>query len=717
MSTKISCPTNVLEGSNKTNYLHIGPTVAGKIIRLLRDSIYSEKWGSLIREVIANAYDANKENNYEGPVEITLPSLLSEELTIRDYGKGMSKEFMETCYTNVGLSTKELDMNQTGAFGLGRLTPLLKSDSYKIETNHSGMKYIYTMAVGERDGLILEWENTTTDTGTVIRIPCDNSNNNLIKDAIKQWCEYMVPIPLVNGIPLEVSHEFTSFPGLEDKNYWCCKSSSYNNEVILLNDWVPYTLNKNSLDGVLQQSLNTLTSNRLRSYHFVIKLPNGALDIVTSREDIAYTNKTLSTISKTVKSILKELQVSLEEQLKDINTLREAILLVNEFPKFNGDSIIWNGIDLNKLFLQISNFEGCTYTYSNYKLNQSRWTKSYNSSYKNLINEKHVFIDDLVRKHKADRIQHYLKNQLHNTELFLVNPSALNDDLVKQLDWPLLSSLEMPPKVVSTQSSTTTSNGVVIRTNKKEIKVYEWKGRWDHNASLPKVLSFTTPTSIPSDTSGICLVTKRGDVIKGLEEFKGEVRYIISELLKFIPSDKGPLYLIPESNTSLLKGNWQLLNDAVYETLGDRLQEYKDALSYKYCLVHHPNVDSKYDWVSTNKNLVWLTGKISSEPNQYNLSKDNVLIKYIDESLKLKNYIEENDKAIQIVKLLNKSKEISETVESQRIKDLISEINLTYPLISNNSLDFHYCPSNYVFYIIDYIKGIDLLNKQGLSTV
>lgn len=713
MSSKISCPTNVLEGSSKTNYLHIGPTVAGKIIRLLRDSIYSEKWGSLIREVVANAYDANIDNNYDGPVEITLPSLLSEELTIRDYGKGMSKEFMETCYTNVGLSTKELDMTQTGAFGLGRLTPLLKSDSYKIETNHNGMKYIYTMAVGERDGLLLEWEETTTDTGTVIRIPCNKDNNSLIKDAIQQWCEYMVPIPLINGTPLKVSHVFTSFPGLEDKNYWCSKSNSYYTEVILLNDWVPYKLNKNSLDGVLKQSLNTLTNNRLNSYNFVIKLPNGALDIVTSREDIAYTNKTIDTISKTVKSILKELQVSLEEQLKDINTLREAILLVNEFPKFNGDSIIWNGIDLNKLSLNISNFEGCTYTYSNYKLNQSKWTKSYNSSYKNLINEKHVFIDDLVRKHKADRISHYLKDKPYGTELFLVNPSALNDDLVKQLDWPLLSSLETPPKTPSTKSITT-SNGVVIRTNTKEIKVYEWTGKWSYKSSLPKVLSYTTPISIPSDTNGICLITKRGDVINGLGEFKGEVRFIINELLKFIPDDKSPLYLIPESNSNLLKGNWQFLIDAVYETLGDRLQEYKDALSYKYCLVHHPQVNSKYDWVTTNKNLVWLTDRISSEPNQYNLSKDNVLIKYINESLKLKNYIEENDKAIQIVKLLNRNEETSETIKSQRIKDLISEIENTYPLISTNSLDFYHY-SSYAFYIIDYIKGIDLLNKQELS--
>lgn len=77
---KVSCPSNILEGSNKANYLHIGPTVAGKIIRLLRDSIYSHKWGSFVREVIANAYDANIENNYNGPVEITLPHYFTKSL-------------------------------------------------------------------------------------------------------------------------------------------------------------------------------------------------------------------------------------------------------------------------------------------------------------------------------------------------------------------------------------------------------------------------------------------------------------------------------------------------------------------------------------------------------------------------------------------------------------------------------------------------------------
>lgn len=715
---KVSCPSNILEGSNKANYLHIGPTVAGKIIRLLRDSIYSHKWGSFVREVIANAYDANIENNYNGPVEITLPSLFHQELTIKDHGKGMSREFMETCYTNVGHSTKELDITQGGAFGLGRLTPLLISDSYKVETNYNGIKSIYTMAIGERDGLMLEWEGETTDIGTTIRVFCDSKNNGSIKAAIKEWCNYMTPLPLIDNIPLVMSYQYKSFPNLESKNFWCLYSYS---NIIVLNDWVPYTIDKSSLPNDLQIKLNKLINYKSNRYGLLIKFPNGALDIITSRENIAYTNKTIKAISNAVDIFTIELKTEYTQQIEKIDSLREVLLLTNDFPQFVSDNVIWKDINLNSLSLDSNKIDGCTYTYKSFKLTQSKWSKKRYGSSINLINEKHVFIDDLVKKHKADRISHYLTNK-QPVELHLISPTALDNNLVKQLDWPLLSTLEVPPKVKQSSGNSKDKTTNVIKTNTKEIKAYKWNGY--SNNTLPNVLTYSDPISLPSDANGMCLYTIRGKITRGLGidisnlYTTNRYRYTINKLLSIIPKDRGPLYLIPECNVPLLKGNWELLIDVVYEVLGDKLQEFSDISSYENSLAYYPKeFEDSYNWIHENKNLVWLAKCIKGEPDKYKLDDSNIIMQYFNESLKVKTFIEENSAAIRAVKLLNITK-VSNTTELNSIHKLIEKIEVLYPLIWDWRVsNFSYCDTDYAQYIIDYIKGIDLLNKQDLNTV
>ena len=53
------------------------------------DSLYSNKIGSIVREIVSNAADANQENNSVKPVEIHLETLITDslELTVKDYGK------------------------------------------------------------------------------------------------------------------------------------------------------------------------------------------------------------------------------------------------------------------------------------------------------------------------------------------------------------------------------------------------------------------------------------------------------------------------------------------------------------------------------------------------------------------------------------------------------------------------------------------------------
>jgi len=87
---------------------------AGLIISLLRNNIYKNPLLASIRESLSNALDEHNKFNVMKSVDITLPNYFNPNLIIRDWAKGMSKDFMLNDYTKVGLSTKSSDNEQLG---------------------------------------------------------------------------------------------------------------------------------------------------------------------------------------------------------------------------------------------------------------------------------------------------------------------------------------------------------------------------------------------------------------------------------------------------------------------------------------------------------------------------------------------------------------------------------------------------------------------------
>ena len=76
-----------------------------QLVRILSDNLYSDKIGSIIREIGSNCLDAHKLNNNESkPFEITVPDYnvfdkSKSNLIFRDFGPGLSKEDIYSIYT------------------------------------------------------------------------------------------------------------------------------------------------------------------------------------------------------------------------------------------------------------------------------------------------------------------------------------------------------------------------------------------------------------------------------------------------------------------------------------------------------------------------------------------------------------------------------------------------------------------------------------------
>lgn len=89
------------------------------ITTLLTSNLYSNPLESFLRETIANAYDSHIEANSNEYILLVITKIGYNKynLSVRDYGVGLSRERFDHIYKNIGSSTKRESNDYIGAFG------------------------------------------------------------------------------------------------------------------------------------------------------------------------------------------------------------------------------------------------------------------------------------------------------------------------------------------------------------------------------------------------------------------------------------------------------------------------------------------------------------------------------------------------------------------------------------------------------------------------
>ena len=160
--------------------------------KLLTEKLYSDPLQSTIRELVNNAYDSyvdkSKKENIDiqsiKPISIDLEEidLIKMSITIRDYGTGLSKEFMETLYTTYFHSDKGERNDLIGGFGIGSKSPLSLAKEFISTSYYNGMKYSYLIFLDE-NGMpsftMLSEEPTDEENGLKINFNINKSNIDL----------------------------------------------------------------------------------------------------------------------------------------------------------------------------------------------------------------------------------------------------------------------------------------------------------------------------------------------------------------------------------------------------------------------------------------------------------------------------------------------------------------------------------------------------------
>lgn len=259
-------------------------------------NLYQDPRIGTLREYSSNAADAHAAINNPNPIEITLPTSITPTLTITDHGIGMSMDELLNVYTSYGMSQKQNDLNQTGNFGYGSKSAFSLSDQFTVTSTKNGTTntaLIYKQTNGIPTLEIINQTHTNNPSGTTITIPINNEHmtgwHKTANHVFQGWETGTVTIdgtphtsPYDNALP--IGNYYLS--NAHKENTGIPSAYAYKHTIIIGN--IAYQTTKNTKDLPLTNTLLT---------YGTLKLPIASTDFTPSRDDIQFTNFTLTNIT------------------------------------------------------------------------------------------------------------------------------------------------------------------------------------------------------------------------------------------------------------------------------------------------------------------------------------------------------------------------------------------------------------------------------------
>lgn len=315
-----------------------------KAFELLGDKLYSDKIGSIIRELSANALDAHRlVGKADVPFELYLPTTLRPTFAIRDFGPGLSDEAIKNVYTTYFESTKTESNDFIGAFGLGSKTPFAYTNMFTVISRHGGMKRIYSAHM-TNDGpalTLLSEGECDEPCGLEVSFPVRLEDQREFEVKAGEQLRYFTVKPTIyseNEVPFEkVEKKF------EGEGWYAVENSHYdgyhswhrmnNPKIVALLDQVGYTIDLRQVYGPETPKEIALFGELPLTYY--VRMPIGSMNVSVSREALSYDEHTITSIKEFLPRIAPQISAEVkkyvETQKKDFTDLWEAMIAAIEW--------------------------------------------------------------------------------------------------------------------------------------------------------------------------------------------------------------------------------------------------------------------------------------------------------------------------------------------------------------------------------------------------
>jgi hypothetical protein len=335
------------------------------VASLLRNN-YSNTQLAVVREVSANALDANAEANASRPIEIKVPTSMNPTFAVRDFGGGLSEEDVFGLYSKYGKSTKRESNNYIGAFGIGKFAPLSYGDNFTCVSCHNGKKATYNIFVNEDDDTkisrIGDPVPTNEPTGLSIEVAVADNDINSFTQIVQEFFTFFSDDEMPKFIGVE--EDFITKP----KNLLASKTDNwffvnvennyYRSNAQVIMGRVAYKLDPHSVqveNYISDENYQQIAKQLLTENSFYLRVPLGSVKLHHSRESLEYNKSTQKELCRLLYLACKDIQVIAKEKLQDSTCLWNAKMnyaqVVNALPyqmkRVFENSFEWEGIKIS----------------------------------------------------------------------------------------------------------------------------------------------------------------------------------------------------------------------------------------------------------------------------------------------------------------------------------------------------------------------------------
>jgi hypothetical protein len=311
-----------------------GISQSAEFFNILSNTLYSDKILAVVREVLCNAWDIHiQTGRTDKPVEVTLAD---GKLSIRDYGTGISDDDIHPIYAVYGNSTKKLDGQQTGGFGLGSKAPFAYVDHFEVTSFHAGMKTIYAVSkssaevAGKPSIMALVSVPCGDETGLLVSMAIQRQDQSRFAEVIRTIARFGEMNVLYNGTPLKTIAFSTAKHGfLMIKDVGGLSGGSgqqifvrYGNVVYPVMDHDKFEREYSNINDLLQKIASRDYYNTNDRWKIIFQARPDTISVTPSRESLSMTDHTVGNLKELFTNFLALKDSELQKACLDIERQR-----------------------------------------------------------------------------------------------------------------------------------------------------------------------------------------------------------------------------------------------------------------------------------------------------------------------------------------------------------------------------------------------------------
>ena len=281
---------------------------------------YTAPYVATLREHTSNAYDAHVDAGQTRPVEVTLPSVLTPNLVIQDWGVGMDFDTLKS-YAQFGASSKRDNDETAGGYGIGSKSALAIATQFTVTSVKDGLRNVVIIGRNEQGALKISFisvnEATDQPNGTKVTIPATDASQFTRAISGGLFDGWPMDSILINGKAPDVSVFNTDYYEDLDGLGWLSFKRVPSGVSDLTGrgrlsvatvpiDWTEVFPNDEPFSEELFESyLQYVTLN----------LPNGGVTPQRSREGLTYDERTLKVIRELAIKIIDRAKAKVQKDI------------------------------------------------------------------------------------------------------------------------------------------------------------------------------------------------------------------------------------------------------------------------------------------------------------------------------------------------------------------------------------------------------------------